>query len=38
MSIKDIQKFFDNLELNEKQRAIGDLILKEIKARIRFFK
>lgn len=36
MSIKDIQKFFDNLELNEKQRAIGDLILKEIKARIGF--
>lgn len=36
LSIKDIKKFFDNLELSPKQLAIGDLILKEISARIGF--
>ncbi|MGN1317693.1 MAG: excinuclease ABC subunit UvrA [Lachnospirales bacterium] len=36
MSIKEIQKFFDNLELNETQKLIGAPILKEIKARIGF--
>ncbi len=36
MSIKDIKKFFDGLELTKTQLAIGDLILKEINARIGF--
>lgn len=36
MSVKNIIKFFDNLELTERQLAIGDAILKEIKARLNF--
>jgi len=36
MAINDIKNFMDNLELNERQLMIGDLIIKEIKARINF--
>ncbi len=36
MSIADAKNFFDNLELSEQARHIGDMILKEIKARIGF--
>jgi excinuclease ABC subunit A len=36
MSIKNIITFFDTLELTEMQLAIGDAILREIKARLNF--
>ena len=36
LSIEKLQKFLENLELTQTQHLIGDQILKEIKARIRF--
>lgn len=36
LSIKDTQKFFDNLELTEKEQQIGRLILREIENRLGF--
>jgi len=36
MSVKNIIKFFDDLELTERQLAIGEAILREIKARLNF--
>lgn len=36
MSIGDLKKFFDEVELTDRQRQIGELILKEIKARLGF--
>ncbi|MDE6182156.1 MAG: hypothetical protein K2F59_03010, partial [Eubacteriales bacterium] len=36
LSIKDIKIFFDNLNLSEREKIIGDQILKEINARIGF--
>lgn len=36
MSIKNIIKFFDETEFTERQLAIGELILREIKARLNF--
>ncbi len=36
LSIKDLKTFFENLQLTERQRAIGGEILKEINARIGF--
>ena len=37
LSIEKLQKFLENLELTQTQHLIGDQILKEIKARTRFF-
>ena len=36
MSIKDLKTFFDGIELTERQKMIGEEILKEINARIGF--
>ena len=36
MPVKDLVKFFDNLELNEKETQIAAPILKEVKARLGF--
>ena len=36
MSIKDLIPFFDNLKLNNSEKEISDLILKEIKSRLTF--
>ena len=36
MSVLELTEYFDKLELTERQRHIGNLILKEIKARIGF--
>ena len=36
LSIKDVQKFFDELVLTEREKFIGEQILKEINARIGF--
>jgi excinuclease ABC subunit A len=36
LSIRDIKSFFDNLQLTERQRFIGEPILREINARIGF--
>ena len=36
MSIKDLIVFFDNLKLNDQQKEISELILKEIKSRLEF--
>ncbi|HEY0827303.1 MAG TPA: excinuclease ABC subunit UvrA, partial [Bacilli bacterium] len=36
LSIGEAQRFFDSLSLNEKDKAIANLILKEIKARLGF--
>ncbi|MFR4986377.1 MAG: excinuclease ABC subunit UvrA [Lachnospirales bacterium] len=36
LSIKDAKNFFDNLILNEREKLIGEQILKEINARIGF--
>ncbi len=36
MSIKDIQRFFENIEWTDRQRTIGQQIFKEINARIGF--
>ncbi len=36
MAINDIKTFMDDLKLTERQLMIGDLIIKEIKARINF--
>ncbi len=36
MSIKELLFFFDNLKLGEEQLKIADLVLKEIKARLKF--
>ncbi|SFF25336.1 excinuclease ABC subunit A [Paenibacillus catalpae] len=36
LSIGEAQRFFDSLELNEKERTIGHLILKEINSRLGF--
>jgi excinuclease ABC subunit A len=36
MSIRNVQDFFDGLELDQRQRIIGEQILKEIHARIGF--
>ncbi len=36
LSIKDAKKFFDNLVLSEREKFIGEQILKEINARIGF--
>lgn len=36
LSIERLQKFLDELQLTETQQLIGNQILKEIKARIRF--
>lgn len=36
MAIVDIKKYLDELSLNERQRLIGELVLKEIQARINF--
>ena len=38
MSIKELTYFFENIELSEQEMKIGDMILKEIKARIGFMK
>ena len=36
MSIRDLHKFLENMELTDRQKFIGGEILKEIKARIKF--
>ncbi len=36
MSIEDLYKFFDNIELSEEQKVISKLIIKEIKDRLGF--
>ena len=36
LSIKDLRKYLDNLELNQTQMKIGRLLLKEIKERVQF--
>lgn len=36
MSIGELKTFFDELEITERQKQIGDLIFKEIKARVGF--
>ncbi len=36
LSIRDLKKFFDNLELTPRQAVIGEQILKEINARVGF--
>lgn len=36
LSIKDLQSFFNNLELSPRQKIIGEQILKEINARVGF--
>ncbi|MCM3628136.1 excinuclease ABC subunit UvrA [Paenibacillus glycanilyticus] len=36
LSIGEAQRFFDSLDLNEKERTIGHLILKEINSRLGF--
>lgn len=36
MSIGDLQKWFDNIQLNPKQQAIAERIVKEITSRIKF--
>ena len=36
LSIKDLQSHLENLKLSESQQQIGRLVLKEIKARVRF--
>lgn len=36
MSVMEIKKFIDNLELSERQKMIGEQVLKEISARITF--
>ncbi len=36
MSIRDLQKFFEEISLNETQQMIGGQIIKEIKARVGF--
>ena len=36
MSIIDLKEFMDNMELSERQRQIGRLVLKEIKSRLGF--
>lgn len=36
MSIEDLYKFFDNIELSEEQKIISKLIIKEIKDRLGF--
>lgn len=36
MSIRDIKDFFDNIELSERQKLIGEQILKEVHARVGF--
>ena len=36
MSIGELKKFFDEVELTDRQRQIGELIFKEIKARLGF--
>ena len=38
LSIKDLVKYLDELQLNEQQKLIGNQILKEIKARVGFLK
>ena len=38
LSIKDLVKYLDELQLNEQQKLIGKQILKEIKARVGFLK
>lgn len=38
MPIDEVLKFFDNLELTEKQSIIADRILKELRARLNFLK
>lgn len=38
MPIDDVLKFFDKLELTEKQQLIADRILKELRARLNFLK
>ena len=36
MSVLELNTYFDNLELTDRQRHIGNMILKEIKARVGF--
>lgn len=36
LSIRDLMTFFENLELTPQQQKIGELVLKEIKARVGF--
>ncbi|HAP02636.1 MAG TPA: ABC-ATPase UvrA [Lachnospiraceae bacterium] len=36
MSIKDLRKFLDEMQLSEQQMQIGRLVLREIKARVKF--
>lgn len=36
LSIKDLQRYLENLKLSESQQQIGRLVLKEIKARVMF--